>query len=252
MQLVVPRAVRAAVRMLTMTCRMVFQVSFFMVLMVYGLRNKIFTKSPTNLFYCFSFPFQCAAILCAIFRDFCSMTKVLRFHWAVASTLILGLGRQRVDVDELSLLQELAAGDVLLLFLFRQEADVQSLQARVHAELVSTLGAALRVLDGAVERAQALNLHSLRLQQHLNQAAAELLQHAVHHVGGVDGAVLGDVLCQLARVQGLDGLAVREPHAIDPGGRVRVLLQLIKNFAIISRVFAGFCLRECFRILQWY
>ena len=34
MQLVVPRAVRAAVRMLTMTCRMVFQVSFFMVLMV--------------------------------------------------------------------------------------------------------------------------------------------------------------------------------------------------------------------------
>ena len=157
------------------------------------------------------------------------MTKVLRFYWAVASTLILGLGRQRVDVDELSLLQELAAGDVLLLFLFRQEADVQSLQARVHAELVSTLGAALRVLDGAVERAQALNLHSLRLQQHLNQTAAELLQHAVHHVGRVDRAVLGDVLCQLARVQGLDGLAVREPHAIDPGGRVRVLLQLIKN-----------------------
>ena len=33
-QLVVPRAVKAAVRMLTMTCRMVFQVSFFMVLMV--------------------------------------------------------------------------------------------------------------------------------------------------------------------------------------------------------------------------
>ena len=31
---IVPRAVRAAVRMLTMTCRMVFQVSFFMVLMV--------------------------------------------------------------------------------------------------------------------------------------------------------------------------------------------------------------------------
>ena len=31
---VVPRAVRAAVRMLTMTCRMVFQVSFFMVLRV--------------------------------------------------------------------------------------------------------------------------------------------------------------------------------------------------------------------------
>ena len=29
---VVPRAVRAAVRMLTMTCRMVFQVSFFIVL----------------------------------------------------------------------------------------------------------------------------------------------------------------------------------------------------------------------------
>ena len=32
MQLVVPRAVKAAVRMLTMTCRMVFQVSFFIVL----------------------------------------------------------------------------------------------------------------------------------------------------------------------------------------------------------------------------
>jgi hypothetical protein len=30
---VVPRAVRAAVRMLTMTCRTVFQVSFFIVLL---------------------------------------------------------------------------------------------------------------------------------------------------------------------------------------------------------------------------
>ena len=30
---VVPRAVRAAVRMLMMTCRMVFQVSFFIILM---------------------------------------------------------------------------------------------------------------------------------------------------------------------------------------------------------------------------
>ena len=48
---------------------------------VNGLGTKIFTKSPTNLFYRVSFLFQRAAILCAIFGDFCSMTKALRLHW---------------------------------------------------------------------------------------------------------------------------------------------------------------------------
>ena len=42
MQLVVPRAVRAAVRMLTMTCRMVFQVSlFFMVMDFLGVNREL-------------------------------------------------------------------------------------------------------------------------------------------------------------------------------------------------------------------
>ena len=41
---VVPRAVKAAVRMLTMTCRMVFQVSFFMVSIV--LRVRVCLATP--------------------------------------------------------------------------------------------------------------------------------------------------------------------------------------------------------------
>ena len=45
MQLVVPRAVKAAVRMLTMTCRMVFQVSFFMVSI--GLRVNTCVYNPS-------------------------------------------------------------------------------------------------------------------------------------------------------------------------------------------------------------
>ena len=42
MQLVVPRAVRAAVRIDTMTCRMVFQVSlFFMVMDFLGVNREL-------------------------------------------------------------------------------------------------------------------------------------------------------------------------------------------------------------------
>jgi len=42
MQLVVPRAVRAAVRMLTMTCRMVFHISlFFMVMDFLGVNREL-------------------------------------------------------------------------------------------------------------------------------------------------------------------------------------------------------------------
>ena len=62
------------------------------------------------------------------------------------------------------------------------------------------LRVAAAALNGTVERAQAVNLHPLRVEQHLNQARAELLQHAEHHVGGVDAAVVGNVAGQLARV----------------------------------------------------
>ena len=63
--------------------------------------------------------------------------------------------------------------------------------------------ATLGVLEGAVERAEALNLHLLRLQQHLQQTAAELLQHTIDDIGGVDATVLRDVVGQLSGVQRL-------------------------------------------------
>ena len=174
MQLVVPSAVRAAVRMLTMTCRMVFQ-------------------APSSSF----------------------------------TSFLLRVGLQLVDADELGPLQELTAGDVLLLGLLRQETDAQPLDVLLRVVLV--FRGSSRALDGAVERAEAVDLHLLRVEQHLQQTAAELLQHAVNDVGGVDRAVLRDVVCQLARIQRFETLGAAVPHAVALRLRVVVSFYFIQN-----------------------
>jgi len=105
----------------------------------------------------------------------------------VASVLVFSLlVQERIDVDKLGLLQELTAGDVLLGSLLGQESDVESLQVLVHIEILLLQGTILLVLEGAIEGAKPLNLYLLRLQQHLDETAAELLQYAVDDVGGVD------------------------------------------------------------------
>ena len=149
---------------------------------------------------------------------------------AGAGAFLVLLGQQGVNEHELGLLQELAAGDVLLRSLLGQETDVQRLQVLVHVEVLLLQGSVLLVLEGAVEGAEALDLHLLRVEQHLQQTAAELLQHAVDHVGGVDASVFGDVLRQLARVERLQALDLSVPLAEGSAVGVLVLLHFIQNF----------------------
>ena len=85
-----------------------------------------------------------------------------------------------------------------------------------------------RALDGGVEGAQSVDLHLLALQEHLDETGAELLQHAQHHVAGIDGAVLCDVTCHLARVERLGVFHLRIPLAVALGHLVvRVFLQSV-------------------------
>ena len=149
-------------------------------------------------------------------------------HQVPPSRLLLRVGLQLVNVDELGLLQELSARQVHLLLLLRQEADVQGADVLLHAVLVLRLGTAV-VLDGRVERAQAVNLHLLRVQQHLHQAGAELLQHTEHHVCRVQATVLRNVLRQLARVQRLQALDVGVPLLVGATLGILVLNNLIDN-----------------------
>ena len=107
---------------------------------------------------------------------------------------------------------------------------MQCLQVGVHVELVLLVGSALLVLDGAVEGAQTVYLHLLRIEQHLDQARTELLQYSKHHVLGVNRAVLTDVLCQSARVHSLKTLHVTKPLAERLRLVCLVLLYFIQNF----------------------
>ena len=71
----------------------------------------------------------------------------------------------------------------------------------------------LLVLQRAVERAETLYLHLLRVEEHLKQTASELLQYAVNDVGSVDRAVLRDVVGQLSGVQRFEVLDLCVPLA---------------------------------------
>ena len=62
---------------------------------------------------------------------------------------------------------------------------MQRLQVLLGAEVLLLQGSTFLILEGGEENSQTINLHSLALQQHLQQTRAELLQHTKHHVGGV-------------------------------------------------------------------
>ena len=106
---------------------------------------------------------------------------------------------------------------------------MQRFQVRVHIELVLGSCATLLILDGGKERAEAVNLHLLRIEQHLQQTTAELLHHAVHHVGRVNRPVLADVVRKLAGVQTLQILHASVVLAVSGRMLVLVLVHFIDN-----------------------
>ena len=159
--------------------------------------------------------------------------------------VILLARQQTLDVDEFSLLEELTAGDVVLLSLIGQESDVQRLQVLVHVEVLLLVGTALLAFAGQVERAQSGHLHLLRFQQHLQQTRLELLHHTLHHIFCEDASVLGDVLGQPRHVHRLDALQTGVPLPVHHRLRVLdvVLVNFIKNFAhdirLLSETYSG-------------
>ena len=106
---------------------------------------------------------------------------------------------------------------------------MQTFDVLLHVELVLAHRTALGALNGGIERAQSLNLNALRVEQHLQQAAAELLHHAVHHVGRVNRTVLGNVVRQLARVHTLQILHASVVLAVGRVVLVLVLVHFINN-----------------------
>ena len=136
-------------------------------------------------------------------------TAAIAARWLVLLQCIgEGLG-----VDELGLLDELAAADVGLGLLIGDESDVQRLQVGIWREFLLGGCAALLILDGAVEGAQTVDLYSARVEQHLQHAAAELLEYSEHHVWGVNTSVLSDVASQLTGVHSLYALGLCKPLA---------------------------------------
>ena len=152
-------------------------------------------------------------------------TSTSAARWLI---VLEGVG-ECLGVDELGLLDELAAADVGLGLLIGDESDVEGLQVGIRREFLLGGSTALLILDGAVEGAQTIDLHSTRVEQHLQHAAAELLEHAEYHVGGVDTAVLGDMSGQLSGVHSLYALGLCKPLAEDLRSCVLVLLKQIKN-----------------------
>ena len=154
-----------------------------------------------------------------------------------ATTAVGGLltitAQQTLGIHKLGFLQELTARDIHLLLLLRHESDVESLQVLTHIKLLLLGSTAGLILQGSEEGTQSVDLHSLALQQHLNQTATELLQHTKYYILRINATVLADVLCQLAGVQGFNTLAVGEPLAKYLRLIVLVLSQLIKIFAIL-------------------
>ena len=110
---------------------------------------------------------------------------------------------------------------------------MESLQVLTHIKLLLLGSTAGLILQGSEEGTQSVDLHSLALQQHLNQTATELLKHTKYYILRINATVLADVLGQLAGVQDFNTLAVGEPLAKYLRLVVLVLSQLIKIFAIL-------------------
>ena len=106
---------------------------------------------------------------------------------------------------------------------------MQTLHVLQNVELVLGHGATLHALQSSVEGSQSLDLHLLRVEQHLQQTTAELLHHAVHDVGGVNTSVLCDVIRQLTGVQTLQILHTAVPLAVSTVVLVLVLVHFINN-----------------------
>jgi len=220
MQLVAPSAVRMADAIEAISWIMNFVVSFFVITVnVYWLLVTGYCLLVTGYWLrvhrCIASIIAAAAAL---------ILSSLGGVWGGLITL-----HKAVHVDELGLLQELTAGDVVLLLLLGEESDVQTLDVRVHVELVLAHCTALVALQRGVERAESLDLHLLRVEQHLDQTATELLQYAVNDVGGVNRSVLADVGCQLTGVQTLKVLYSAVPLTESLRVRVLILVHFIDN-----------------------
>ena len=114
--------------------------------------------------------------------------------------------RQVSDVDELRLLDELRRCKALVLLLLGEEADVDTADVLLWRELLVGLRTAAGVGQRGVEGAETVDIDLLRLQEHLDDARAVLLQHAVDNVGRIYRAVLSNVLRHLAVVHSFNTL----------------------------------------------
>ena len=150
-------------------------------------------------------------------------------RWRGAAFVLVAALNQALYINKLGMLQELSARDVLLLLLFRKETDVQTPDVLVYIELVLAQSTALLALDGGVEGTQTINLHLLRVKQHLQQTAAELLQNTIYHVGGINASVLANVVRQLTGVQALQVLHSSVVLAIGSAVLILVLVNFINN-----------------------
>ena len=78
--------------------------------------------------------------------------------------------------------------------------------SRPASELLVALRPAAGVGQRGVERAETVDIDLLRLQEHLDDARAVLLQHTVDDVGRIYRAVLSNVLRHLAVVHSFNTL----------------------------------------------
>ena len=78
---------------------------------------------------------------------------------------------------------------------------MQTVERALGVELFETWCTALLVLGHQVEGSQTLELHLLRLEQHLNDTCLCLGEHTLNHVLGEYRSVLRDVLRQLTGVE---------------------------------------------------
>ena len=152
---------------------------------------------------------------------------------AAACALGGALG-ERLDVGEAGLAGHQTGGLLALLRLVGEEAHHDRLEIRGIEVLLQlgTLAAACQV-----EGAQAVELQLVALQEQLLEAVDELLDDALHHVGGVDGTVLLDVAADVVGDQG--ALADESCVGLAVGVRllvlvlVRAIIDLCHNLLIV-------------------
>ena len=165
MQLVVLSAVMMEAMMLPIICKIVFQVSFFIMVSLLvehflqgDAKGRLQPSSispqpssirhqPSDIIHQPSALSHHSSSLAAVRAAWSGSRRgrviaTLRVRAAVRAAAGIGGGvrllalQPLLDVDKLSLLQELARADVLLLLLLGQESDVQCLQVLAHVEVL--------------------------------------------------------------------------------------------------------------------